>query len=80
MCSYTAVNNMPSCGNEFYMNGVLRESWGFDGYITRSVIFAVCVLKRLWLFEFLLIQTVIVGPWAILPFRDTFSKLIMALC
>ena len=25
---------MPSCANEWSMNEVARESWGFDGYIT----------------------------------------------
>ena len=28
------INGIPACANDFYMNGVLRNSWGFDGYIT----------------------------------------------
>jgi beta-glucosidase-like glycosyl hydrolase len=34
MCSYNAVNGVPSCANKPYLNGVLREKWGFDGYVT----------------------------------------------
>jgi len=34
MCSYNAINGIPSCANEYLMNDLARESWGFDGYIT----------------------------------------------
>ena len=37
MCSYNAVNNMPSCGNDYFMNEVARGEWNFDGFF-------VCVL------------------------------------
>jgi beta-glucosidase-like glycosyl hydrolase len=33
MCSYNAVNGMPSCGNDLFMNGVMREEWQFDGFV-----------------------------------------------
>ena len=33
MCAYNAANGIPSCGNEMSMNEVLRNEWGFDGYI-----------------------------------------------
>lgn len=33
MCSYNAVNDVPSCGNNLFMNVVARGQWGFDGYI-----------------------------------------------
>ena len=33
MCSYNAVNGVPTCANGFLAN-VLRNVWGFDGYIT----------------------------------------------
>eukprot|EP00005_Dracoamoeba_jomungandri_P001204 CAMPEP_0174250708 /NCGR_PEP_ID=MMETSP0439-20130205/795_1 /TAXON_ID=0 /ORGANISM="Stereomyxa ramosa, Strain Chinc5" /LENGTH=619 /DNA_ID=CAMNT_0015330847 /DNA_START=27 /DNA_END=1882 /DNA_ORIENTATION=+ len=33
MCSYNALNGVPTCASKF-LNQVLRESWGFDGYMT----------------------------------------------
>ena len=33
MCSYNAVNGVPTCANAF-LNNVLRQEWGFKGYIT----------------------------------------------
>jgi xylan 1,4-beta-xylosidase len=33
MCSYNAVNRVPSCANQF-LNYTLREAFGFDGYVT----------------------------------------------
>ena len=32
MCSYNAVNGVPSCANDWLLNEVAREEWGFDGY------------------------------------------------
>lgn len=34
MCSYNAVNGVPSCANKELMTTIARESWGFQGYIT----------------------------------------------
>eukprot|EP01060_Flectonema_neradi_P015967 TRINITY_DN225_c0_g1_i4.p1 TRINITY_DN225_c0_g1~~TRINITY_DN225_c0_g1_i4.p1 ORF type:complete len:748 (+),score=195.19 TRINITY_DN225_c0_g1_i4:55-2298(+) len=34
MCSYNAVNGVPSCANGRIMNGFARGQWGFEGYIT----------------------------------------------
>ena len=31
MCSYNAVNGVPSCANDWLLNTVAREAWGFDG-------------------------------------------------
>ncbi len=33
MCSYNAVNGVPSCANEPLLRGKLRGSWGFGGYV-----------------------------------------------
>ena len=33
MCSYNSVNGVPTCANAF-LDHVLRDEWGFDGYIT----------------------------------------------
>jgi beta-D-xylosidase 4 len=34
MCSYNAVNGVPSCANNWLLTDVARGEWGFDGYIT----------------------------------------------
>lgn len=34
MCSYNAVNGVPSCANDWLLTEVARNQWGFDGYIT----------------------------------------------
>jgi len=33
MCSYNAVNGVPSCANSYLLNTIAREQWGFEGYI-----------------------------------------------
>jgi beta-glucosidase-like glycosyl hydrolase len=33
MCSYNAVNGVPSCANDFLQNEIVRGEWGFTGYI-----------------------------------------------
>ena len=30
MCSYNAVNGIPSCANSFLLQDILRDYWGFD--------------------------------------------------
>nr|CUT08920.1 beta-xylosidase B [Blastobotrys adeninivorans] len=32
MCSYNAVNGVPSCASPYFLQTILRESWGFDRY------------------------------------------------
>ena len=34
MCSYNAVNGVPTCANPFLLNQTLRQKWGFQGYVT----------------------------------------------
>jgi beta-glucosidase-like glycosyl hydrolase len=34
MCSYNAVNGIPSCANDMLLTGYARQKWGFNGYIT----------------------------------------------
>ena len=34
MCSYNAVNGVPSCANEWLLGDLLRGAWQFDGYVT----------------------------------------------
>lgn len=38
MCSYNAVNGVPSCANDWLLKQVLRGDWNFDGYVTRFVV------------------------------------------
>ncbi len=33
MCAYNALNGIPSCANEWLLDDVLRNEWGFDGYV-----------------------------------------------
>ncbi|GMH59653.1 hypothetical protein TL16_g02872 [Triparma laevis f. inornata] len=33
MCSYNAVNGVPSCANDWLLTTVARDNWGFDGTI-----------------------------------------------
>jgi beta-glucosidase-like glycosyl hydrolase len=34
MCSYNAINGVPSCANNWLLQEVARDNWNFDGYIT----------------------------------------------
>ena len=34
MCSYNAENGVPSCANKEILTTLLRDDWGFNGYIT----------------------------------------------
>ena len=34
MCSYNAVNGVPSCANDWLLDTGARKEWGFDGYVT----------------------------------------------
>jgi beta-glucosidase-like glycosyl hydrolase len=34
MCSYNEVNGIPSCADSFLLTELLRDTWGFSGYIT----------------------------------------------
>ena len=33
MCAYNRLNEVPCCGNEFLLNSLLRENWGFKGHV-----------------------------------------------
>lgn len=34
MCSYNAVNGVPSCASQMLLDDTLRGKWGFNGYVT----------------------------------------------
>ncbi|WP_298455399.1 glycoside hydrolase family 3 N-terminal domain-containing protein [uncultured Cellulomonas sp.] len=33
MCAYNYLNGVPSCQNEYLLSDVLRDQWGFEGYV-----------------------------------------------
>jgi beta-glucosidase len=33
MCSFNAINGVPGCGNHYTMTDILKNQWGFDGFI-----------------------------------------------
>lgn len=45
MCSYNAINGVPSCANPWLLDQVARGDWGFDGY---SAYFAVLPIGILY--------------------------------
>lgn len=45
MCSYNAVNGVPSCGNSF-LRDHLRGRWNFTGYITSDTPAISCMYER----------------------------------
>ena len=34
MCSYNALNGVPTCADKALLTDLARGTWGFDGYIT----------------------------------------------
>ena len=40
MCSYNYVNGESACGSKRLLNDILREEWGFKGYVLTDYIFA----------------------------------------
>ena len=35
MCAYQGVNGIPMCANGFMLNRVIRDSWGWKGFVVR---------------------------------------------
>jgi beta-glucosidase len=33
MCSFNAINGVPGCGNHYTMTDILKDEWGFDGFV-----------------------------------------------
>jgi beta-glucosidase len=33
MCSFNAINGVPGCGNHETMTDILKDEWGFDGFV-----------------------------------------------
>ena len=33
MCSYNSINGVPACANRKLLTEILREEWGFKGYV-----------------------------------------------
>ncbi len=32
LCAYNGINGYPACGNDFYLNEISRNQWGFNGF------------------------------------------------
>ena len=43
MCSYNAINGVPSCANAFLLNDVARGRWGWDGWIVSDCNALTCI-------------------------------------
>ena len=43
MCSYNAVNGVPSCANAFFMQTLARDAWNLDGWITSDCGAVACI-------------------------------------
>lgn len=41
MCAYGFVNGAAACGSEFLLQQVLRDEWGFDGFVLSDYVLAV---------------------------------------
>ena len=46
MCSYNAINGVPSCANPWLLGETLRGDWGFEGYVTSDSGAVVDVFKN----------------------------------
>ena len=33
MCSFNALNGEPGCGNHYLLSDILKDEWGFDGFV-----------------------------------------------
>jgi beta-glucosidase len=33
MCSFNAINGVPGCGDQYTMTDILKNQWGFDGFV-----------------------------------------------
>lgn len=43
MCSYNAINGVPSCANSELLTELLREKWGFDGFVVSDCsMYSIC--------------------------------------
>ncbi len=41
MCAYNLVNGAPACGSRHLLQDVLRDDWGFDGFVVSDYVLAV---------------------------------------
>ena len=44
MCSYNAVNGVPSCASKVMQTDILRGNWAFDGYVIFMDVFVILSL------------------------------------
>ena len=37
MCGYNAVNGVPNCAHDLFQNKILRDQWGYMGFIVSRI-------------------------------------------
>jgi beta-glucosidase-like glycosyl hydrolase len=45
MCSYNSINGIPACADDFLLNEIMRNQWGFDGYIVSDCDAVDCIFS-----------------------------------
>jgi len=46
MCSYNAVNGIPTCASDFLLQTILRDQYQFDGYVVSDCDAVSCILNN----------------------------------
>ena len=46
MCSYNAVNGIPTCASDFLLQTVLRDQFQFDGYVVSDCDAVACIQEN----------------------------------
>eukprot|EP01114_Cavostelium_apophysatum_P021552 TRINITY_DN755_c0_g1_i2.p1 TRINITY_DN755_c0_g1~~TRINITY_DN755_c0_g1_i2.p1 ORF type:complete len:740 (-),score=107.06 TRINITY_DN755_c0_g1_i2:56-2275(-) len=45
MCSYNAVNGIPTCASDFLLQTIVRDEWQFDGYVVSDCDAIDCIMN-----------------------------------
>jgi len=45
MCSYNSVNGIPACASDFLLQDILRDEFGFDGYVVSDCDAVDCIMS-----------------------------------
>jgi len=53
MCSYNAVNGIPTCASDFLLQTVLRDQFQFDGYVVSDCDAVACIQENQYVYLFI---------------------------